>query len=423
MVEIRKNIIKKILFNNTIQERKTLSKFATKSYKAIRREKEQALKRDIRPAFFHDTDRILHSKAFSRYIDKTQIFYLMENDHITHRILHVQFVAKIGRTIARFLRLNEDLIEAIALGHDIGHPPFGHEGEEYLSNICKKHRLPGFVHSVESARFLDRIERRMRNLKLNLTLQVLDGILCHDGEIHEELLKPKRNKTWKEFDREFREKEKDPRIPLVPMTLEGCVVRFADVISYIGRDIEDAITLKVIDKRKGEDIPTTCKKILGENNRKIIDTLVKDLVNNSWNNDKIAYSKKVSKALKQLREFNLEKIYSNPKIKTESEKISEMYKFLFDKFLEDLKTKNTSSLIFKDFKKDAHPDYWNSASDEEKVRDFIAGMTDDYFYNAFNDIYFPKRFGRDINTPLYSFRPNPPSSPASPIRRMEVKGK
>lgn len=401
MVEIRRNIIRKILFTNTIQEKKTLSKFATKSYKAIRRKTEKALKRDIRPAFFHDTDRIIHSKAFSRCLDKTQVFYLIENDHITHRVLHVQFVAKIGRTIGRFLRLNQDLIEAIALGHDIGHPPFGHEGEGYLSDICKTHRLPSFVHSVESVRFFDIIEKRKRNFKLNLSLQVLDGILCHDGEIHERVLKPKRNKSWKDFDGEFRKKEKNPKICLVPMTLEGCVVRFADVISYVGRDIEDAITLEVIKKRK--DIPKRCRKILGEDNRQIIDTLVKDLVNNSWNKDEIAYSKKVSEAIKQLRQFNLEKIYKNPNIKTESEKIAKMYKFLFNKFLEDLRTNNTNSLIFIDFKTDAHPDYWSSASDEEKVRDFIAGMTDDYFCNAFANTYFPKRFGRDINTPIYPF--------------------
>ena len=400
MVEIKKNIIRKILFYNKIQEWRTLSRLATRSYRAIRREKEEALERDIRPAFFHDTDRIIHSKAFSRYLDKTQVFYLVENDHITHRVLHVQFVAKIGRAIGRFLRLNEDLIEAIALGHDIGHPPFGHEGEEYLSSICKKYRLPGFVHSVESVRFLDRIEKRRPNLKLNLCLQVLDGILCHDGEIHEKVLKPKRKKSWKDFDKELREKEKNPGIRLVPMTLEGCVVRFADVISYIGRDIEDAIILKLINKRK--DIPRRCKKILGENNRQIINTLVQDLVNNSWNKDKIAYSKKVSEALKELRRFNLRKIYLSPMIKTESEKIAKMYEFLFRKFLKDLKTKNTNSLIFKDFRNDAHPDYWDGARDEEKVRDFIAGMTDGYFCNTFTDIYFPQRFGRDINTPLPS---------------------
>jgi len=406
MAEIRRNIIRKILFTNTIQEKKTLSKFATKSYKAIRRKTEKALKRDIRPAFFHDTDRIIHSKAFSRYLDKTQVFYLVENDHITHRVLHVQFAAKIGRAIGRFLRLNEDLIEAIALAHDIGHPPFGHEGEGYLSNICKTHGLPGFIHSIESVRFLDIIEKRKTNLNLNLSLQVLDGILCHDGEIHEKVLKPKRNKSWEDFDEEFRKKEKNPKIRLVPMTLEGCVVRFADVISYIGRDIEDAITINIINKRKGEDIPRRCKEILGKNNRQIIDTLVKNLVNNSWNKDEIAYSKKVSEALKQLREFNLEKIYLNPKIKTESKKIAKMYEFLFNKFLEELKSKNTGSLIFKDFKSDAHPEYWSSVSDEEKVRDFIAGMTDDYLCNAFTDTYFPKRFGRDIDTPLYPFHPN-----------------
>ncbi|MGD9336773.1 MAG: HD domain-containing protein, partial [Syntrophobacterales bacterium] len=163
----------------TRREASMLSPNATLSTAAVRRRAEERVERGHRQHFSLDADRILHSLAYTRYIDKTQVFYLVDNDHITHRVLHVQFLSKIARDIGRFLRLNEDLIEAVALGHDIGHAPFGHDGERYLSAICSGHGIGGFQHNVQSVRFLDRIERKGRGW--NLSLQVLDGILCHDG--------------------------------------------------------------------------------------------------------------------------------------------------------------------------------------------------------------------------------------------------
>ena len=163
---------------------------------------------------------------------KHKYFFLVDNDHITHRVLHVQLVSKIARTIGRCLKLNEDLIEAVSLGHDIGHVPFGHLGESIMSELCERHRLGRFLHNVQGVQFLDKIE------DCDLTLQVLDGILSHNGEIHNQLLEPDWDKDWEKFDNEIEDIKKWKK-DYVPMTLEGCVVRFADTIAYLGRDFQD----------------------------------------------------------------------------------------------------------------------------------------------------------------------------------------
>jgi dGTPase len=231
------------------QEVKQLSDRAASNRYAIRRALEERRDTDYRQDFSIDVDRILHAHAYARYIDKTQVFYLVKNDHITHRVLHVQLVSKIARTIGRYLRLNEDLIEAISLGHDIGHAPFGHDGERYLSKLCEYYGIGSFQHNVQSVQFLDKVERK--GMGWNLCLQTLDGILCHDGEVHDQMLQPEKQKTFDTLDRELAIKIKDPRSTLTPMTLEGCVVRMADTIAYIGRDIEDAIRLNLLKMLSG----------------------------------------------------------------------------------------------------------------------------------------------------------------------------
>ncbi len=238
------------------REQERLSPIATMSADGKRRHAEKKLADGYRQAFSVDTDRILHSHAYARYIDKTQVFFLIQNDHITHRVLHVQLVSKIARTIGRFLGLNEDLIEAIALGHDIGHAPFGHDGERFLSRLCEAKGIGPFLHNVQSVHFLDTVERQGRGW--NLCLQTLDGILCHDGEIHNQALKPRRSKTFKTHELEIKAKKADPHKELIPMTMEGCVVRMADSIAYIGRDIEDAIRLKII---KRTDLPASVQRL------------------------------------------------------------------------------------------------------------------------------------------------------------------
>ena len=356
------------------REKEYLSPLAALNGNAQRRLVEEPSVRGYRQAFSQDVDRILHSRAYTRYIDKTQVFYLIENDHITHRVLHVQLVSKIARTIGRFLGLNEDLIEAIALGHDIGHTPFGHDGEAFLSRLCRAKGIGDFYHNIQSVQFLDKVERKGEGW--NLCLQTLDGILCHDGEIHDRLLKPKRDKTFDSLEKEIAQKKNYPETVLVPMTLEGCVVRMADTIGYIGRDLEDAIRLNMI---RRDDLPLDITLLLGNSNGTIVYRLVTDIIEQSYQNPYITYSSEVSDALLQLKKFNLERIYLNPKIKQHTNKIKILFELLFHQYLEDLRTENRSSAIFCNFLEDISDIYTRNHRSEEIVRDFIAGMTDRFF--------------------------------------------
>jgi dGTPase len=360
------------------------SPFAARNRDATRRHHRNP--EDIRSPYSRDADRILHSKAYTRYIDKTQVFYLVQNDHVTHRVLHVQLVAKIARTIGRALRLNEDLIEAIALGHDIGHPPFGHFGERCLSDICEQHRIGRFCHNIQSVWFLDRIEG------CDLTLQVLDGILCHNGESHAHVLIPQHYDSWDTFDRrvmKIRECGSDPH----PMTLEGCVVRLADTIAYIGRDLQDAYEVALI----GEEnpLPESCVAVLGRDNRTIVDTLIWDLLlhSDTIRDPCIRHSPGVADALGELREFSIRHIYENPLLISEQKKISTMYRTIFTRFLEDLEGGRPSSKIFTDFidQRWATSRYCEDAAPAELVRDYIAGMTDRYFEARFQEMVIPRR--------------------------------
>ncbi len=355
------------------QEEERFSPLATLSRNGIRRTKETLP--GHRLAFAVDADRILHSRSYTRYIDKTQVFSLVANDHITHRVLHVQLVSKIARTIGRYLSLNEDLIEAIALGHDIGHPPFGHDGETILAELCLEHGTNSFQHNIQSVQFLDRLEKK--GLGWNLTLQTLDGILCHDGEIHNRDLTPDRSLTnFADFDHKLNGKANHPELELAPMTIEGCVVRFADTIGYIGRDIEDAITLKII---KRSDIPNQCRDILGDKNGTIVYRLVADLISNGSNDDKIFFSADIAKALLNLKKFNYEQIYRNPVIKKDYESIRICYGVLFATYIDDLLNKKIQSPVFTDFLNDKPTSYTDNHVPAAIVRDFIAGMTDNYF--------------------------------------------
>jgi dGTPase len=344
------------------------------SRNAARRFHEERLETGYRQAFSTDADRILHSLAYTRYIDKTQVFHLVRNDHITHRVLHVQLVSKIARTIGRFLGLNEDLIEAIALGHDIGHAPFGHDGERFLSALCREHGIGDFHHNVQSIRFLDRVERKGRGW--NLTLQTLDGILCHDGEVHNRRLTPQPDKTFDELDREMVDKTFRADVPLMPMTLEGCVVRLADTVSYIGRDLEDAIRLGLL---RRDDLPAVCAQTLGRTNGSIVYRLVTDVIVNSCGRAYITFSPAVSDALFQLKLFNLERIYLNPRIKSRLPRIERLFGYLFETLYRDLKEERRSSVIFTGFLDQMSADYIDGHNPYEILRDFIAGMTDRYF--------------------------------------------
>lgn len=361
-----------------------LSPLAATSADAVRRYNRKA--EDIRTPYSRDTDRIIHTRAYTRYIDKTQVFYFVENDHITHRVIHVQLVSKIARTIGRSLRLNEDLIEAIALGHDIGHIPYGHFGESCLSLLCERHGIGRFFHNVQSVQFLDRIE------DCDLTMQVLDGILCHNGEADDVRIKPEPCTGWAAFDKKVQDNAEGRR-NRAPMTLEGCVVKFADTIAYIGRDLQDAREVGLLDTTT--PIPAECREVLGDTNSEIINTLIYNLLENSDCSDRgyISYSPGVERALIRLRDFSREHIYDNPRLTSERPKIATMYETLFAAYLADIEECRTLSRIYTEFINTEwiSETYRSTATAAELVRDFIAGMTDRYFAKRFEETAIPRK--------------------------------
>jgi len=390
-MKIKEDLLNKI--GETIQSRELLySGNATRNSQFLRKMQKKEEEPFIRPPFYRDADRILHSKAYSRYIDKTQVFFLVDNDHITHRVLHVQLVSKIARTIGRALRLNEDLIEAISLGHDIGHVPYGHFGEKRLSELCETKGIGKFFHNIQSIQFLNVIEN------YDLTLQVLDGILCHNGESHNRSLVPSGTASWESFQSKIDDikAKKDP----FPLTIEGCVVRIADTIAYLGRDLQDAIEVNLIPEDLN-DFPINCIELFGIKNWKeinwlVLDTLIKDVINNSYGEDAISFSDEVSNCIKDFYTFNMKNIYNNPRLMKESEKIKHMYSLLFENFLGDLEKENKESLIYPDMiNLDwISSEYKKNATQPEIVRDYIAGMTDRYFEYVYNKITIPERVKR-----------------------------
>jgi dGTPase len=356
------------------KEKGSLRSLACLSRSAVRRHGEKLGHNEYRQAFSQDADRILNSLAFTRYIDKTQVFSLIRNDHLTHRVLHVQLLSRVARTAGRYLGLNQDLIEAASLGHDIGHPPFGHDGERFLSELTHANGAGYFHHNIQSIQFLDRIERK--GMGWNLSLQTLDAILCHDGETHIQQLTPVQHRTFEDLDRIIRDFHTKEQCNAVPMTLEGCVVRMADTISYIGRDLEDGIRLGLVQR---DQIPAVCQKKLGTTNGTIVFNLVTDLIAASLDQPFVGFSDDIARALETLKIFNYRHIYKNPAIKRHLASIGAIYDHLFHQYLEDLATKNRSSAIFTQFLADMAAPYCQTHSPAQMVRDFISGMTDSYF--------------------------------------------
>ena len=358
--------------NNFLNNEKNLSEYACRNKDAIRLYDDDE---DIRSEYFHDIDRIIHSLSYTRYLDKTQVFTKAENDHVSRRITHVQLVSKIARTIGRALRLNEDLCEAIALGHDIGHTPLGHTGEALLNEISERELGEYFAHNIQSVRHLMEVEKNGNGL--NLCVQVYDGIMCHNGEMLSSKYVPQ-EKDKNEFMREYLEsyKDLDASKKNRPMTLEGCVVRISDIIGYIGRDIEDAIMVGII---KREEIPLEISSVLGTTNKDIVNTIILDIIKNSMNKPYIKLSDDVYNALFQLKKFNYKHIYD----KAMTNKNIEYYRVgmnkIYNRYLKDIESHNIDSIIYKIFLNDQNELYLNNTGDKRKVIDFIAGMTDDLF--------------------------------------------
>ena len=361
-----------------------LSSFATHSKDAIRKNPEPE---DPRAPFALDRDRILYSGAFRRYSGKTQVIYFASqlDEMLTSRIIHTLSVAQVSRTIGKFLRLNEELIEAIALSHDLGHSPFGHDGEKFLSKICEEYGIGQYHHHIQSLHIVDSIAKKGKGL--NLTFQVRDGILSHDGEVHNRKLMPKKYKTEKDLQNYIKNRKAGKYFDMMPLTLEGCVMRISDTIAYIGQDIEDAIRLRLIKRR---DIPPDLRKRLGSTNGEIMNTLIKDVIYNSYEKGYVTFSKEISDDLLKLKKFNYENIYLNKKLKRDHEKIIHGFEILFKLFLKDIKEGRKTSKIYKHFLETKDESYLNTTKDAEKVRDFIAGMTDRYYVEVLRDLTIPK---------------------------------
>lgn len=360
--------------------------YRTKDEDAIRRQQNRDRNKLLRPAYVRDCEKIMHTPYYNRYADKTQVFSFYKNDDITRRALHVQLVSRIARNIGSLLGLNLDLIEAIALGHDIGHTPFGHAGERYLSECMQEHMGEYFNHNVHSVRVLDEILNR------NISLQTLDGILCHNGEFAMKEYRPVPLEDFERFDRKYQKcyTDKNEIGKLVPYTLEACVVRVCDMIAYLGKDRQDAKRANLI---MSDDIFD--EQAFGKSNPEIINNLIVNIVENSYGKDCILMDEKYFKAIKATKKENYEKIYFNEAVDSIYEdRIRPMFHMLYDRLLSDMKT-SANSIVHKhhiEFVKEntityGYEKYMDTTKPEQMVVDFMASMTDDYFVDLFEYLF------------------------------------
>ena len=364
------------------EEQKSLSKYAQKSTESAGRKCDIAPDQN-RTVFERDVHRILHSWPFRRLRNKTQVFYAPKNDHICTRLEHALHVSSISKTICKRLRLNCDLAEAISLSHDIGHPPFGHIGEDILRRIHRTHHLPIFKHEGQSLRIIDRFKRNGQTL--NLTYEVRDGVVCHCGEKFRAKIRPDRTKDIKLVEPSVARRQR-------PATLEACVVRFADVFSYLGRDFEDGVDTRIITRKLPGEVITTLGKTNGEMIRKLID----DAVQNSQKKDAIELSDEVYSAACALKKFNTENIYENKLITNQIDRIDQMLTDIFYLLLEvtqesrrgkvhKRKYKGDSIEVFYEFLEEMQ--YTAEEPDAQIVSDFIAGMTDVYATRVYQEMF------------------------------------
>lgn len=342
----------------------------------------------LRPAFVRDCEKIMHLPMYNRYADKTQVFSLYKNDDISRRSSHVQLVSRIARNIGSLLGLNTDLIESISLGHDIGHTPFGHAGERKLNELYFGSTGRYFNHNVHSVRVLDKI------FPQNLSMQTLDGILCHNGEMELEKYMPRKYADFKIFDEKVEEcyKDMDANRRLVPATLEACVMRISDIIAYLGKDRQDAQKLGLFEKE-----PDFFGGKIGNTNAEIINNMIVNIVENSYGKNYLKMDKDYFEAFSQGKKENYEMIYGNVKVgKVYEEEINPMMEEIYLSLIKDAKSHNKESVLYKHHiayvKK--MTGYYSDVDYEENtpddiVVDYIASMTDDYFVDLYKYL-FPK---------------------------------
>ncbi len=325
-------------------ERQVLDRRAVFSADSAGRDKPEK-ECDIRTCFMRDRDRIVHCKSFRRLKDKTQVFLSPQGDHYRTRMMHTLEVSQTARTVAKCLHLNEDLVEAIALGHDLGHTPFGHAGERALNSLSPF----GFRHYEQSIRVVELLEKNGRGL--NLTREVRDGILNHGTDRH-------------------------------PYTLEGQVVRLCDKISYIHHDMDDAERAGIL---KESDIPAHLRSLLGESTRARLNTFIHDIVRNSQESDEIRMSEEIESAMFELRRFMFMNLYTNPAAKSEESKAGELLSALYEWYC-----KYPEKMTEEYFRLYSE----NGEEKERAVCDYISGMTDQYSISRFNDIFIPKSWSK-----------------------------
>ena len=315
----------------------TLPQVAFDENKVIRRKKQIDKPDLLRPPFIRDINKIIHCPYYNRYADKTQVFSFYKNDDISRRSLHVQLVSRIGRTIGKALNLNLDLIEAIALGHDIGHTPFGHSGESFLDELYFTHTGRHFSHNIQSVRVLDKI------FPYNISLQTLNGIASHNGEMELCEYYPQPLDNFEDFDKQIENcyVDKNNIKKLVPSTLDGCVVRISDIFAYLGKDRQDAERAHLIKNECFKD------ETIGIYNAEIINNLIVNIVENSYGKPYIKMDDEHFEALKNAKDENYQLIYNNDIVSRELNQTAKpMMAEIYEKMLEDFTNNNLSSPIF-----------------------------------------------------------------------------
>lgn len=339
-----------------------------------------------RPAFARDIEKIINIPAYNRYADKTQVFSFVENDDICRRGLHVQLVSRIARGIGDLLGLNTQLVESIALGHDLGHTPFGHAGERYLSKCYEKHTGRCFRHNVHSVRVMDRLYRR------NISLQTLDGALCHNGEFAQQVLRLGDTKSFEQLDCQVERCFEDVSYnkKLRPSTLEGCVVRVADMIAYIGKDRDDALDVGIIDS-----LDSFSSNIIGRDNSRIINNMTCDIVNNSYRRDHIAMSEAAFEDIVTAKRQNYEQIYFKEGTVSPVENIvEEMFTELYEELYRQLKSGDERSPVFKHHIALVCAKSFTLTQEEylqeepnQIIVDYVSSMTDSYFLALYHHLF------------------------------------
>lgn len=335
-----------------------------------------------RPAFVRDCEKILHNPYYNRYSDKTQVLSGYQNDDISRRALHVQLVSRIARNIGQLLGLNVDLIEAISLGHDMGHTPFGHAGERFLNKIYQEHTGRFFNHNVQSVRVLDKM------INWNISLQVLDGILCHNGEMEMSEYRPVPLESFEEFDQRVEKccTDSEANKKQIPSTLEGCVMRVSDIIAYLGKDRQDAKKVGIL---SGEEAFSSGE--IGSTNAEIINNMIVNIVENSYGKNFLCMEPAYYEAFSTAKQENYELIYGNPLVDSIYKNVEPMFEAVYESLLSQAKARDKNSILYKHhveyLKKDVKfQEEYLEEDPNQVVVDFISSMTDDYLIELYHEL-------------------------------------